>query len=545
MWARSIGKNMKLCPRCHTTTSTSIFLKGVPLRKIGRSDAEKARRLLPLLVRRSSTGKKGSSTLEILIAFAILISAISAVIMVSFGNQSIAVDTITNAEALYKAQAMLEDARALSRQNFTGVTPATTIETVGGLSYTKALSVFDLTLCEKQATSTITWNVSTLRPQKIELSTHLTDIAGALALGGDCTTAPPNSSWKLPARFASDTLNPGKPTAIDVLSRIAYLGLDKTPFFTIADTRSAILGQNSGLFIVFANGFDAGAQINALDTVRWTNPATGDIKYYVFAAMNTVNNQLKVIDATDRYNPVLVATRSFSPCVTGSFPQGWRVAYYKDRLYLATRYTAGPEFHIFDVTTPASPTELGGGACKGTDLGNTVNQFVVRDQVVGTSVRRFVYMATDEFDKELRVFDVTGDTATEVTSANQNLPGAQNGMSVYLVGNKLYFGRQSTPSGPDFYVFDVSNPPSGLTTIGSQDIGTGVVGIRVAGSLAFLSTPKTKKEFQVWSISDLANIVNVATYNFGNMINQGIDYEPDYIYATGQSTPNFQVISSP
>ena len=68
-----------------------------------------------------SIGKKyvnGFATLEILIAFAVLILSISAVILLAFGNQSIIVDSRTNSEALYKAQKMLEEARAASRQDF-------------------------------------------------------------------------------------------------------------------------------------------------------------------------------------------------------------------------------------------------------------------------------------------------------------------------------------------------------------------------------------------------------------------------------------------
>jgi len=122
------------------------------------------------------------------------------------------------------------------------------------------------------------------------------------------------------------------------------------------------------------------------------------------------------------------------------------------------------------------------------------------------------------------------------------LPGAQDGQSVYIVGNKLYFGRQSTPSGPDFYVFNISNPTVGLAQLGSQDIGTGVIGIRVVGSLGFFVTPKVSKEFQVWNISNSASVSLIKEYNFGNVVSQGIDYEPDFVYATGQSTPNFQIL---
>ncbi|TSC69387.1 MAG: hypothetical protein G01um101456_225, partial [Parcubacteria group bacterium Gr01-1014_56] len=113
-----------------------------------------------------STLKRGVSTLEILIAFAVLMLSLTAVIGVLFGTQSVFVDTETNSEALYKAHAALEEERALSRQDFLAVsTTPSTVELVGSLSYTKKMTVVDLTPCKKQATSTITW-INEGRPQK-------------------------------------------------------------------------------------------------------------------------------------------------------------------------------------------------------------------------------------------------------------------------------------------------------------------------------------------------------------------------------------------
>lgn len=495
-----------------------------------------------------STGKKiylnkGVMTLEILIAFAVLLFCISAVVSLSFGSQSISIDSETNNEAIEIAKKMLEDARKDSRQDYLSITTSINSVASGGLTYNKTLSIEDVTECLKIATSTVSWNSSPTHSQKIEFSTYLSNINGAISLGGDCILNSPTSNWENPHRFASDTFSPGKPTAIDVLNKIAYMGQDKTPYLAIADTNGAVLGQSNGLFVTFTNGFVANGAINDLDTINKTD-SSGNVKKYIFAAMNTTTKQLQVIDVTDKYKPVSKATISLSSCVSGSAPQGWVIYYYGDRLYLTTRYTAGPEFHIFNVSDPTSPVEIGTGSCKGTYLDDTVEDMTVKDQIIGGVKRRFVYMATDEDDKELRVIEVTGDVVTEITIANKNLPGIQDGASVFSVGNKLYFGRQSSP-GSDFYVFDITNPLTDLPILGQADIGIGVTGIKISGKYAFISTPKTNKEFQVWNVSDLSSITNIATYNFGNIVSQGLDYEPDFIYATGQSTPNFQIIYSP
>lgn len=487
---------------------------------------------------------KGSSTLELLIAFAILTLSLTAMVSVMFGNQSVAVDTETANAGLSEAGALLETARADAREDYLGlITSMPETFAVGPLTYTKTLTVADLTPCKKQATSTVTWSLGPLRPQKIELTTLITDVVGALQLGGDCFANPPSGGWTNPTRFASDTLSPGKPTAIDVLDGIVYIGLDKAPWLAIADTRNAVLGQNSGLFVSFPSLPLLTAQINSLDVIRWTDPSTGAKKRYLFAAIDTATNQFMVIDVTTMTAPQVVAI--LSPCATGSFPEGWYVYAYGDRLYFTTRETANKELHIYNIANPSVPVELpiGTAGCYGYELGSTIEQFVVRDQKVAGVDKRYMFMATDQNSKEIRILDVTNSSSISEAS-NVDLAGNQDGASIYLVGTNLYFGRMTSPTGPELYVYNIANPSS-PQLLGSREIDASVLGIRVASQFGFLATSKTNKEFQVWNVSNPSTITNIATYNFGNIASQGIDYEPDFIYATGQATPNLQILYSP
>jgi hypothetical protein len=486
-------------------------------------------------MKEASIGNKGSSILEGMIALAVLTLAISAAVLVAFANQILSVDGSTSYEALGKARELLENASTRSQTNFGDViTQPSVLDSI----YTKQLLVNDITPCVKEATSRITWATQPNRPLFVELTSTISNIFGATAIGNDCPTDGPSSTWANPQQFSTSNL-PGTATAIDVLNGIAYIGKTLEPYFAIAE---------NGNFITFTNTFSLGADPNALDAIQWRDSGTNDLKIYLFAAMNTPTNQLKIIDATDRFNPVVVSTLSLSSCVGNSFPQGWRLSYYKDRLYLVTRETAGPEFHVFDVATPSNPVELGSGTCKGAELNTTVNGIAIRDQIIAGNLRRFLYMATTNDTGEIRVFEATDPTnigaITEITLARQNLSGIQNGLVVYLIGNKLFFGRQSAPSGPDLYVYDIQNTVSGLTLLGSQDISTGVTSIRIAGNFAFLGTPRVNREFQVWNIADLSRITLVQTYTFANIIENGIDYEPDVIYAAGTSEA-LRLIHSP
>lgn len=478
---------------------------------------------------------RGSSLIEILIALAVLTLGISASVMVVFGNQSLEVDNDTNSEALYQAKVLLERARASSTDDFLSINN-TNIATSS--IYVGRLSVTDLTPCRKEAISIVSWNVSPVRSQKIELTTNFSDITGSLAVGGDCFSSSPDSNWDNPTVFASDTLTLGKPTATDVLNKLVYLGSDHTPFLHIASTTYAVLGQTNDLFVTFVNGFSLVDQPNALDAVHYISSG----KTYVYAAMNTSTKQLNVIDVTDIFNPVLVASSTLAN-TSGSFPEGWIIAYFDNRLYVINRETAGAEFHIFNVSNPINPIELGSG----TALNITVEDIAIQEKKIGGVRKRFAYLATDQNSAELKVYDITDPsntgTISEIVVARQDLPGNQDGASVYVIGNKLYFGRQSAGEA-DLYIYNTNDPTLGLLTIGSADIGTGVLDIIVAGKLGFLATPKAGQKTQIWNISNFP-ITHIVSYNFGNIADQGIDYEADFLYVTGQTTPNFRILYSP
>lgn len=479
---------------------------------------------------------KGSSTLEILIAFAILTLSLTALISVVFGNRSVTLDTEANTDALYAAQQALEYQRAVAASDYLAASSTDGITTINNFDYPTTVTVEDLTPCKKQVTSSIDWSNSPLRPQKVELSTFLTDIIGALMLGGDCFLEASDKLWDNPQRFASDKLDPGKTTSIDVLDRIAYLGMDKAPYLAIADTADASLGQTDGLFVEFDNGFNNNGKV--LSEIRDIDVFEVDGGLYALVATASSTAPFAIIDVTDINNPVLVAKRSLNGVnPAGSQPFGYRVYYYDLHAYIVTRETDGPELHIFDVSDPSNPTELGSE-----ELNTTTNDFLVRDGIA--------YFA-DESDArgELLAYDVSDPSAVdEIAGARTNLSGDENGASLALIGNKLYFGRETVAGGPELYVFDVSDTPTvsgGLPSLGTpQEIGSDVLSIAIAGKFAFLATSKTKEEFQVWRVSNASVFTLVKRYNFGNIVAGGLDYEPDFVYTTGNASPNFQILYS-
>ncbi len=511
-----------------------------------------------------STGKKyrrgrayrqtGMSTLEILIAFSILILSISAVIIVTFGNQSLAIDLETNNEAISKAQALLEKTRADSRQNYTSIyncddSSATPCQGTIDSFYNRKLTIdpTSITQCGQNIKSTTTWT-SGNRLLSIDLTTRVGDIANALSLGGTCDiTPPPLLGWNPPHTWASSNFNPDNPTGLDVLNRIVYMtgnGNPATaPNFYIADTNNVPKDTSSGLFITFINGFKANARLNDVKVAKLS-----DGKIYAFVARNTTTNQLQMIDVTDKTNPIQKGLFQLANVDSaGSYPQAWRIYYYNNRVYVTTRFTAGPELHVFDVSDPNNVSEIG----TGTKLGLTVNSLVVTQKSISGTYYSFAYMATSSDNKELFVLNVTNPlNVTEITGASKNLtnPDYADGNAVFLVGNNLYFGRDSSIP-DDFYIFNASNPiaaSGGLPIIRTADIGTSVIGIIVTGPYSFLATTKANAEFQVWTSNPAQPItkVNTSPFNFPNIttLGNGIKYEDNWIYLASQANDALRIL---
>ncbi len=490
---------------------------------------------------------KGGSTLELLIALAILSLTLTAVVSVVFGNQSITIDTEINSAALQKTSELLRNEQVRSKGDYLSSTTTGQEWSFGSHVIRSLTEVTDLTPCKKRVTGIALWNEQTLRPQNIQLSTLLVDVIGVLKVGGDCFTRSPRTAWQTAIRFASDTITNGKPKTLDVLNGILYMGIDKSPYFLISDTRNATPNQASGLWTFSAPLTSLSAAINSLDVVRLADQKTGERYSYVYAAMHSTTSQLVAINVSNPKSPSVTANVSLSPCVTGSYPQGWFVYVYDEYVYLVTRETAGPEFHIFDISRQRSvPVEIpiGRAVCKGYELTDTVEQMIVRDQISNGVTKRYAYLVTNESDREIRVLDVTNPFSI-FEATHIDLPGSQDAMSLSLVGERLYVGRQSTLRGPELYVYNTHTPYDGLQILGTKEVGSSVVGIRIAGPLAFIATTKVGQELQFFDVTDTANIVKVTTYAFLSIAGNAMDYENDFLYVSGQSTPQFQILHSP
>jgi len=496
---------------------------------------------------------KGMSTLEILLAFTILILTITAVIGMGFGNQSITVDSQISTEALNKASDLLEQARVDAKLDFNLVNPQNNITDD---IYNKNLEVELLDIFTKKVTSIINWPTEGNRNLNISLSTLITNPSAVG--GGDTCGSVLSGNWSLPEiseyEFGSEILNDTS-SGFPITSIQAF---NKKLYVTVNNTN----GNNPGTFYILDISNPTNKPIllspplfdNSTTTGEGLNSVAVDGKSYAYVAnaytsapSNCVENNncsaVQVIKINDSSNPQIVKNVKINAIASGNKLPAANIVIYKDGFVyagLAKVIGGSPkgEFNIIDVGgggAPASPTNP---LVRGTfNVGNGVNAISVKGN--------FAYIASPN-NQELKILDISDpDLPVQVGQFDAPAGGGNsgNGKSLYLVGNKLYFGR-TLLSGDEFYILNNINPETTLPIYASKNIldsddgqppaasNTTLNGILVRDYLAFFIT---NSEFQVWNIIDQSNITRYADPiilppGSGNLKGTATDCEGNYIY---------------
>lgn len=421
---------------------------------------------------------RGFSTLEIMIALTIMIIVLAGSASANFAAQYWSITSETSNEALYKAKTTLENFRALVKQDFYQATSSPILPSacvIGQLCYHTESAVTDISSCSKYVQSKISWQVDRYPTTTTALFTNLTNVPETIRLGGDCLLQEPTGNWTSIIASSTTDFTPGNPTGIDVLNGNVYITEDQAPWL---ESKSATSTSFSG-----CTGGCAGPY-NALDVAR--DLSTGRVYAYVAA---TTTSQFQIIDVTDPGVPNWIA----SVALSGPLSQGWRIAYYGQKVYITSRYIVGtsPEFHVFDVSNPYHPTELGTK-----DIATSPYAIVVRDQMLGGSLHRFAYLATTHDFKEVMILDVTDPAAigapvtVDLPEPGCGLSDAPDATTLSLLGTTLWVGRErsaSCASLPSLYAINVADPTHPV--IATQlNTGSTITGLKVSGNRAYLET---------------------------------------------------------
>jgi len=516
--------------------------------------------------------QKGFSTLEILMATAILVMVLSAVVLVSFGNQSIVVDSQTNAEALNFAQKLLEQEQALSRKDFKLVNATSTAQDIytGTVEVSPVVDLITNTTdyFSKLVTATVSWPGENNRHLKTQLWARVTNFNNAV--GGDTcnsmltgdwhnTTANKFNFYQLAGE--SGTIYPvsGIDAYVDAIGKgRLYVSVSKTdqttdPTFFIFDINNpnesnpvlfgktdnnpnvasaglaqiAVATNSSGSYVYAAVNYGANFHTVAPDAPCANNGGT-----------NASCGQLQIIDVSNSASPQVKYTYeinvppgnpSNSDQVVGSggSAMGNSIFYKDGYVYLGLAKTdSGPEFNIIDVHDPLLPIWRGGYA-----VGHAINAIYVKDG--------FAYLAhpTDSGDaisEQITVLDVSNPYKPERVSGFHMSDNAGHGNKLYTVGDTLYFGSTDDSGSPEFYILDNSDPKKlfeNNLAAASAEIGSSINGLIIRDYLGFIIT--TDSQFEVWDLTNNlapAQIVSAAQILAGSSRGTALDCQGNYFY---------------
>ena len=478
--------------------------------------------------------KRGFSTLEIMIAFAILAIVLSGVILADFGSQYWTITSQTSNEALYKAKIGLENLRAASKRDFLSATstpyaPSDGSCTPNSLCYWLQTSVTDISACSKYASSTISWQVSGYPTTTSTLFTTFSDTQGVILRGGDCGLNWPSGDWTNPQSASSANLA-GSPSSIDALNSAIYVSETSAPYLEAVKDGS-VYGCPAAVCT---------DPLNAIDVARNLNP--NQPFTYAYTAASSTTDQLQIYDVSDPTNIFRAAALTLMP--SGSYPQGWKLAFYDRSIYILTKETSGPELHVVDVRTPTSPAELGSG----TELGFTATDIIVRDQIYGGATHRLAYIASANNNEQLSVWEVPSNTNPNIPAtlvkACANVAGGASSQSLStlsLIGTKVYLGLDVASGNDDLYAFDTTDPtsPSFCTPVGHTSVDNDgghsnysrhVTGIRASGPYLFVATTNSTHahgEIQVRNADPSTNFALLGVYDDPTLTDNSMDFDSD------------------
>lgn len=462
----------------------------------------------------------GQTLVEVILAVALL--AIFASTLSVYLNNQLAYMTRGQSalEAIYLAQEGLEASRSIrdigweylatgthgllyddSSWSFSG-----THELIG--KFTRTISVGDLSENERQVISLVTWP-GTAGVRSIALATNLAnwrEVVEPLLAG----------NWNSPRTLGSINLGPGnQPTSLFVRNKIVYM------------TAQASSADKPDFFVIDATNGMSPQVVGQINTSQALNDL--DIKdNLAYVANQDGTNHLQIINISQNNNPYLISSYRLA----GNISPALSIAVTGTVAIVGTKNDAGPEIYFVNVANPSTPLVL-----STLEVGGDINRIHIKGARA--------YLATSHDDKEVLVVDISNPTNPSIT-ATLNLPNTNDAMAIYLnhQDNRMYITRKanSAVNSPEINVYNIANPDF-PTLLGSKEFANDINAVYAADHLMFIGSTYSSEEFQVFNVTNPANIEYWVGLNFPQM---GMDmtFEDNIIYTAVRSNDGLRIITS-
>lgn len=466
--------------------------------------------------------RPGQSLVEVLIAIGIL-AMLATGILVPAGNQLLqTVASQGSSQAMSLAREGLAAARSIRNASWTsfatgthGITSAGNTYGFSGTSdtasgFSRTVTVTDLSSSERRVDSAVTWTQPNRQPRTVTLSTVLTNYLNAV---------PPllSGNWKNPQTLGTVDLGSGEQaTGLVVRNKFVFM------------SSTASSAAKADFFIVDATT----GTLPVIKSSLNTGPGLNDVAIngsFAYVANDDGTAQLQTINFSNTSTPALI--NSFR--LGSNTQEALSVAVSGTLAFVGTEAdSSAPEFYIVNVANPTSPTVMGS-----VEIGANLNNIFIKGNRA--------FLATSSSTKEFIVVNISN-IASPTISASADLSGTAAANNVYVNSqdNHAFVVRDYSGSAntPELVVLNVTNPDA-PTSLGSLEFWNSILSIFAADTLAFLGSAVSNEEFQIYDVSNLANMTYYSGLNFPQLA-QDMTFESNIIYVAVRSNDALRIITS-
>lgn len=367
----------------------------------------------------------------------------------------------------------------------------------------------------KKISSTVNWNFIGSKINSLNFKTYLTDWRSAI----EPTPNPINCLWKyieVPpgASYQFRGNQDGKKVQTQGNYSYVVIGAAGNPDYDFAVMDIGTPGEVS-----LAGSLKFASQ----SADEFTNLAVSG--NYAYASSKHNSKELVIIDIGNPAAPAISATLDIPQ--TGASGDGKAdargIAVSGNYVYLALDGAGdgNGEFISVNVTDPTNPI-----MADFIDLGGDKDG--AREIHISS---HYAFVASDDNDKELKVMDIGDPDNLILKNSGYNVGGNDDGLSIAGAPGAIFLGSSDN----HIYIINASDPENinQDSLLSSYDLRDNVNDLAVTANNDYLmavSDANERKEFQVLSITDLANPTLASEWEFNGKL-MGVAFNADLCYA--------------